>query len=1094
MSGNYTYKKGGGKGGPEKKNAPSKTTAVVVKPDITKPKRQGTLRSAKQQAIVSVKNPIISKLKKNAIVGIANNPLDKIVEVYIQNGYDKEKANKDYKFISAVDYYHDGIKGDRLTAEQKKLNETLLDTYLYGDNATRIADFQSRDVNISDLERKTQTYFERVLSKSLDGSKKNGRSSNILDIGKIFDKKGNLLINPTDNIFNENHITIEYNSNTNPRSITNNALQKKYFKGLKTIFDMIVGKGTDISKNNILINVDAKYDPIIFAMFEDNIYAKQIITPANSLDSGFVTNGFNTEGKTIYYAEDNYIQKSNFLTIPNRYQFIVQKDTFAEKKMTGYKWILQKPGKQNIIEPTSKQINGPSIQTLSSYIECANKGKTKECFKSIDKNSNNQISLLNFLLDTPNELKSKLCFDVKHMGDFEQINYLYNFAMNNKDYIIINLTGDINCATYSNLLQSFITILSTPNSFQISVGKPVKIMREIDKEIILLRNNTKELISTLEINKILNNIVVTLDGKKGDLIILYESIIHNIKDWGKEEAGKPAQTLENKLLILLIKLKAIDIAFTIMAIQNIMLANKEIIFSINKSLVDTYNVYTGSKGDDYDFNNLDKIFDSYFKNFSEKNLESIKKINVFISRQLEFIRTSNKNIQYLFELFYKTNRYDKIKSKKFRYEIKPNMFFIKKGTEYEYITKLPQFDFNIEDIKDIIKELSIFEKYKNSLKTNYQSSINNYLSKFMIFKMADIRLLPELELAESRVFSKLEILEGYNIKTKKIIDSRIYREMDESISKDSKENKFYGIISYLDILIQKLLIEKFQINYGGNNLLTPVSSPQEKVEETNTSNTTVSLPEANEVSSNFNTTSFTILASKLDDTINKSVGEEIMKEFKRSTEQVAYILYNIFTNKDDDTPEYTFDKELILEDNPPPNEAIFNIKLIKSITFGGDGLNPDDEYVNEEYESIKGSINNLNIAIEEINILNTETLDRLVYLYDNILDNRSFINLLNEYDLKSYYIISNLLMYSQDAIYIKEKIAEMKLHFKKMIPKSLKNKILQQIKGHKKLITSSKKRGFNTITKKLHKIRKNLNNFLKQKKRATIKIKPKNNL
>ena len=44
------------------------------------------------------------------------------------------------------------------------------------------------------------------------------------------------------------------------------------------------------------------------------------------------------------------------------------------------------------------------------------------------------------------------------MGDFEQVNYVYSYARENKDKIYVNLTGDINCATYSDLLQSFVTI------------------------------------------------------------------------------------------------------------------------------------------------------------------------------------------------------------------------------------------------------------------------------------------------------------------------------------------------------------------------------------------------------------------------------------------------------------------------------------------------------------------------------------------------------------------------------------------------------------------------------------------------------------
>lgn len=296
-------------------------------------------------------------------------------------------------------------------------------------------------------------------------------------------KKGNLLLNLNDKIFNEKSITIEYNSNSNPRSITNSAIQKKIYKGLRNIFERLVGRGNDISSNDILINIDAKYDPIVFAMFEDNPKAKQMITPANALDSGFVSIGFENESRALYLT-DNITQVSNFLTNKDKLQFSIENDGFNQDNMVGYKWKLEKIGGAvvNTIKPTNKQINGPSIQTLSSYIQCSNKADKAKCFKQVDSSATSQISLKPFLEKMPNsDLINKVCFDIKHMGDFEQINYAYNYARANRDKIIINLTGDINCATYSDTLQSFITILSTPNSIHISVGKDIEEMSDLEK-------------------------------------------------------------------------------------------------------------------------------------------------------------------------------------------------------------------------------------------------------------------------------------------------------------------------------------------------------------------------------------------------------------------------------------------------------------------------------------------------------------------------------------------------------------------------------------------------------------------------------------
>ena len=328
MSGHYTYKKGGGR---TIRTATQRRTATQSKIVTQSRKKQKNYKHLYQE--------------KKVTSEFAENPIDRMTQVYIQNGYDKEKAENDYKFITAVDYYHDGIKGDRLSTEQKKLNEELLDKYLYDTINNRIEDFQIRDVNISDLERKTQTYFERFLSKSLDASKKSGRASNTLQIGKIFDKNGKLLLNLNDKIFDENHITIEYNSNTNPRSITDITKQKKFYDGLKQIFNRIVGKGQDISDKDILINVDAKYDPIVFAMFSDSKNVKQLITPANSLDSGFVSTGFDDITKSIYDSKDNFTQVSNYLTSQYDYEFIVKNNNFSKDKQTGYKWGLQKAKK-----------------------------------------------------------------------------------------------------------------------------------------------------------------------------------------------------------------------------------------------------------------------------------------------------------------------------------------------------------------------------------------------------------------------------------------------------------------------------------------------------------------------------------------------------------------------------------------------------------------------------------------------------------------------------------------------------------------------------------------------------------------------------
>ena len=500
------------------------------------------------------------KNRKNIIIPVTlsdmkENPIDRFIDVFIKNGYDKTKSLSDYKFITAVDYYHDGIKGDRLTQKQKALNEELLDRYLWKNIDERLTEFKIRDVNISELERKTRTYFEKVLSIDLDASKKSGRFNNTLDIGKIFDKKGNLLIGLNDKIFNEKSITIEYNSNTNPRVIANPVIQKKFYQGLRSIFERLVGKGKDISSKDILINVDAKFDPIVFAMFESNDKAKQMITPANALDSGFVSIGFEDQNKFLYLKNNN-VQVSNFLTSNDKLKFSIENDGFDKNNMVGYKWKLEKISGTviNTIKPTTKQINGPSIQTLSSYIQCSNKPihNREKCIKSVDSSATSQISLKPFLEKINNsDLFNKVCFDVKHMGDFEQINYAYNYAIANKDKIIINLTGDINCATYSDTLQSFITILSTPNSIHISVGKDIEEMSELEKEQQILKNNFKELSATLEMNKILTNIGKTIDEKEeGDLYKIYKSIEQNITLFGKEEIDKD----ENEKRILMILL------------------------------------------------------------------------------------------------------------------------------------------------------------------------------------------------------------------------------------------------------------------------------------------------------------------------------------------------------------------------------------------------------------------------------------------------------------------------------------------------------------------------------------------------------------
>lgn len=990
-------------------------------PVIKKQTIKSKLRSAKRSPVIPKKLEILPTKSE-----LGENPIARITQVYLQNEYNKEKAENDYKFITAVDYYHDGIKGDRLTTEQKKLNEELLDKYLWSSNEEKNNEFQSRDVNISDLERKTQTYFERVLSKSLDASKKSGRASNTLQIGKIFDKNGKLLLNLNDKIFDENHITIEYNSNTNPRSITDNTKQKKFYDGLKQIFNRIVGKGQDISDKDILINVDAKYDPIVFAMFSDSKNVKQVITPANSLDSGFVSTGFDDITKTIYNSKDNFIQVSNYLTSKNNYEFIVKNNKFSKDKQTGYKWGLQKSKTLlNEIEPTTKQINGPSIQTLSSYIECSTKNKAdilKKCYDTVIKNNVSQIPLTPFLLKVNDrDIVNKLCFDIKHMGDFEQVNYVYSYARENKDKIYVNLTGDINCATYSDLLQSFVTILSTPNSIHISVGKPIEIISKLDKQKLILRNNFKELSVTLEMNKVLINIKTALDGKTGDLYILYNSIISNIEKWGNEDT-----TPENKLLQLLIKLKALDIAFTINTMQNIVYSN-ELYLSINKTLKELYGEFINNDGS-FDFNKIDMSFSK----LKESDLELLIEYNNYISKYLELIRNSNKNIQYLFELFYKTNSYDTIKSKKFKYEIKPNSFFLDND---KYLSKLPQFDFDIEDIKYIIRELSVLSKYKNPLKCNHADAIEKYLSKFMIFKMYNIGFL-----------QGMDILEGYTVRKYNITDSKIYKDILSSVS-DTKSNIFEKINNHISTLNGNLLSTYFKKIGGNQLLLTPTSSPKNN---TQNSNVTISITNANKLSSNYN--------DNFDKIINPVIGGKIIEEFKRSIEQIYVIFYYMFTNRDDDTPDPEFSSEIL-----PPKKPLFSSRLDIAM-HGGDGSMEveNDLYVNEEYESI---FNTIYLELSKIEFTNLYKLinNQIAFIKLTRVNTYIMNEVINEFDMNAEYIIATLKMYSQDTTSIEEDIQKLRELLVKEIPKILKKPM------RKKSLTIRKglKNTLDTFIKKL---------------------------
>jgi hypothetical protein len=204
-------------------------------------------------------------------------------------------------------------------------------------------------------------------------------------------------------------------------------------------------------------------------------YTSQIITPQNILDSAitnYYTFGenkqfllFNDDTGRTEYVIPTLLEFSNLFT--EDYGKFSLHNSANAKNPFGFDWVFTPNKSAPIIfdKDNDRRDTGPSVAFLGSLIYCwlkseyGSKTPLEEC------RDKQEPELLNSKMISPlpiikNILKAKqekmiprLLFDIKRMGDYEQVNsvYYYNNGTTN-EYTTIFVTIDRLCALYSRLL------------------------------------------------------------------------------------------------------------------------------------------------------------------------------------------------------------------------------------------------------------------------------------------------------------------------------------------------------------------------------------------------------------------------------------------------------------------------------------------------------------------------------------------------------------------------------------------------------------------------------------------------------------------
>jgi hypothetical protein len=234
-------------------------------------------------------------------------------------------------------------------------------------------------------------------------------------------------------------------------------------------------------KGGIGFNFDAASGSIIKKLMSPlndktrGFYTSQIITPQNILDSALTDYYTFEEKKDFLLFNDNtgrteyvmptLLEFSNLFT-EDYGNFSLHK-AISAKSPFGFDWVFTPmPSSVPIIfdKANDTRDTGPSVTFLGSLIYCWLKSKSDsktllECWTKQESAllNSKMISPLpiikNILKEKHDEMIPRLLFDIKRMGDYEQVNsvYYYNNDKTNEHTTIL-VTIDRLCALYSRLL------------------------------------------------------------------------------------------------------------------------------------------------------------------------------------------------------------------------------------------------------------------------------------------------------------------------------------------------------------------------------------------------------------------------------------------------------------------------------------------------------------------------------------------------------------------------------------------------------------------------------------------------------------------
>ena len=297
-------------------------------------------------------------------------------------------------------------------------------------------------------------------------------------------------------------------------------------------------------------------------------YTSQIITPQNILDSAITDYYAFEENKQFLLFNDNtgrteyvmptLLEFSNLFT-EDYGNFSLHNKTSA-KSPFGFDWVFTPtPRTAPIIfdNANERRDTGPSVTFLGSLIYCWLKSESHpetllECWNKQESAivNSKMISPLpiikNILKAKHGEIIPRLLFDIKRMGDYEQVNSVYYYNTNKEnEYTTIFVTIDRLCALYSRLLGNP-TILVTGKNLWCYRGSDIlkdpllKARFDVENTLSQLNYylfNITGILNTNDFDLLLGNLELYKDstpfvGEQSDLKnILLQSKVYNSIDF-----------------------------------------------------------------------------------------------------------------------------------------------------------------------------------------------------------------------------------------------------------------------------------------------------------------------------------------------------------------------------------------------------------------------------------------------------------------------------------------------------------------------------------------------------------------------------------